>query len=83
MLHVFACIARPHPCNVFHRGDDLVLAGEVARNLRFSPSLVELADRVLDGVTSGGNRVFNGLHLRLENDAAPWIERTGGIKVWA
>lgn len=64
-----------------NRGDDLALAGEVARSLRFAPRLVELADRVLQDVTDGGKKTFNGLHLRLESDAAPWLNAMGGAKV--
>lgn len=63
------------------RGEDLELAGKVARSLQFAPHLVELADRVLHDVTDGGRRAFNGLHLRLESDTAPWIEAMGGAKV--
>ena len=58
-----------------------MLAVEVSSSLRFSPHLVEVADLILHAVTDGGKKAFNGLHLRLESDAGPWIDIMGGFEV--
>ena len=58
------------------------VAGEVARNLHFAPHLVDLADQVVHAMTEGRKHDFNGLHLRLESDASPWIDNMlGGVEV--
>ena len=59
----------------------MLLAAEVARSMHFSRPLVELADRVVHGVTHGGTRGFNGLHLRMEDDVAGWFAGRGGLEV--
>lgn len=47
---------------------------QVARNLRFAPSVMQLADKVLArlGEASQG-RGFNGAHMRIEKDATDWM----------
>lgn len=64
-----------------YSGDEMLLAGKVAQSLQFAPNVVELADRVLHELTDGGKRSFNGLHLRLESDAMPWVNKIGGLEV--
>ena len=57
---------------------NLTLIGEVARSLRFAPDLLQLADMIVQAVTDGGRRPFNGVHLRIELDAVDWAVAMGG-----
>lgn len=71
------------PCTFFmlRTLDDLALVGEVTRSLRFPPSVHALAARIVEGVTGGGKRSFNGAHLRIEKDARDWAMILGGPQV--
>lgn len=71
------------PCSFFmlRTLSDLRLVSRVARSLTFAPRLHELADRIVDGLTAGGTRAFNGVHLRIEKDARDWAMIMGGSQV--
>ena len=60
---------------------NLRLAGEVARSLRWSPTVQQLADRVIQGIRAGGTGQFNSVHLRIEKDARDWSLIMGGEAV--
>lgn len=68
------------PCMLFGlRSLDSPLMTEIARNLHFAPHLVDIADKIITGMKKKtGSSSFNGLHLRLEADAAAWIRLVGG-----
>jgi hypothetical protein len=55
------------------------LVEEVSRNLRPSPTTRTAADAILANLTASGG-AFNGVHLRLEDDA-PYKEYAGGEQV--
>lgn len=71
------------PCTMFwtKSGDNHALR-LVAQNLQFAPEVVAAADQVLKGMVALGYGEFNGLHLRLENDAADWTNVIGGRRAF-
>lgn len=71
------------PCSFFmlRSLSSLRLVTEVARSLTFAQPLVELADRIVDGMTLGGQLAYNGVHLRIEKDARDWAMIMGGQQV--
>ena len=54
---------------------------EVAKSLQFAPPLLALADRIIEGMTLGGQLQYNGVHLRIEKDARDWAMIMGGQQV--
>lgn len=52
----------------------LPLVSKVAGSLAFNPHLRGVAARVVDAITGGGRRPFNGVHLRVEKDALDWVK---------
>ena len=54
---------------------------EVARSLEFSDKVLELADRVIHGMTMAGKYEYNAVHLRIEKDARDWSQIMGGEQV--
>ena len=59
------------------------MVSKVAQSLAFSPQLKALAERVVEQLGQGGRRPFNGVHLRVENDARDWAAIMGGKGVSA
>ncbi len=53
---------------------------KVALSLPFNPQLQRMADAVVAQMTQGNQRVFNGLHLRMEGDVG-WYGKYGLAKV--
>jgi hypothetical protein len=52
------------------------LAVPVMSNLLFAPNLRKLAKRAIaQAEINTGSKTFNGLHLRIEDDAASFIKR--------
>ena len=47
-------------------------------SLRRVQHLQALADKVVKGITSEGRPTFNGVHMRMEKDAADWAIIMGG-----
>ncbi|GAB4814797.1 hypothetical protein N2152v2_001843 [Parachlorella kessleri] len=73
------------PCTFFaiNTASALPLVSKVAQSLAFSPTLKALAERVVEQLSQGGRRPFNGVHLRVENDARDWAAIMGGKgQVW-
>lgn len=68
------------PCTLFMLDNrQLPIVEHVARLLTFSPRITELADKVVQGIArEEGADEFNGIHLRMERDAADWAEVLGG-----
>ena len=60
---------------------NLRVVTEVARSLTFAPEIQRLADRVIAGMTAGGQAEFNAVHLRIEKDARDWSTIMGGEAV--
>jgi hypothetical protein len=69
------------PCTFFSLNTTNILpvVSQVAATLHFNPSLEYLADRVVSYITRDGRRNFNGVHLRVEKDAAEWFLILGGL----
>lgn len=59
----------------------LLEASLVAQNLPFSPKLVQLAEEIILSMKESGAPAYNGLHLRIENDAQDWLAIMGGEEV--
>ena len=53
----------------------------MARNLPFAPELVRLAEEIIDGMKRAGEALYNGIHLRIEEDAQDWFAIMGGEQV--
>lgn len=52
----------------------------VKQNLRFSQRLTGLADDIVSNlIKTGGSETFNGIHLRVEPDAAKFATYIGGM----
>ncbi len=74
------------PCTLFTvRTSQLPLARAAALHFSFSPQVQRLADLVIERISAdlGAAEVnrtsgFNGLHLRMEADAADWATLLGG-----
>ena len=60
---------------------NLRVVTEVARSLTFAPEIQRLADRVIAGMTAGGQAEYNAVHLRIEKDARDWSTIMGGEAV--
>ena len=60
---------------------NLRVVTEVARSLTFAPEIQRLADRVIAGMTAGGQLEYNAVHLRIEKDARDWSTIMGGEAV--
>ena len=60
---------------------NLRVVTEVARSLEFSDKVLELADRVIHGMTMAGKYEYNAVHLRIEKDARDWSQIMGGEQV--
>ncbi len=83
------------PCTMFAikaaSAPDLMLRATKA--LRFAPAIIRLAEKVVAGMgssmlpaagtssTTARTANFNGLHLRLEQDAKDWTRTLGGTEV--
>ena len=61
------------------RSSHIQLASDVSRRIRPAAYLEGLADTVVAELTRRGERVFNGVHLRLEQDS-PYVEMMGGLE---
>lgn len=73
------------PCTLFMIDNrNLTLVEDIARLLTFSPYISGLADKVIDGIRAEDHGSdFNGVHLRMEKDAADWAAIIGGReKYW-
>lgn len=76
---VFPPVLLDLPCTLFSlKFSDLQPAATVARHLKFSSKIEAIAEMVLQGVTRHGSVAFNGLHLRIEEDATDWQAIFGG-----
>ncbi len=60
------------------RCSNLRVVTEVARSLEFSSYVTSLADRIIHGMTKGGQLEYNAVHLRIEKDARDWSQIMGG-----
>lgn len=82
-LRAPALVAVDLPCTMFavHTRSSLALAGQVALSLEWSPVVRALAERVVERLSEGGTRPYNGAHLRLERDASHWKRILGGQRV--
>ena len=60
------------------RRSNLRVVTEVARSLEFSSYVTSLADRIIHGMTKGGQLEYNAVHLRIEKDARDWSQIMGG-----
>eukprot|EP00887_Chlorella_sp_A99_P002549 scaffold6.g2549.t1 len=71
------------PCSFFmlRSLSSLRVVTEVAKSLHFAPPLLALADRIVEGMTAGGQLPYNGVHLRIEKDARDWAMIMGGQQV--
>jgi hypothetical protein len=84
------------PCTMFAikaaSAPDITL--QATKALRFAPAIIRLAEKVVAGMgssmlpvdgmpatTSARAASFNGLHLRLEQDAKDWTRTLGGTEV--
>lgn len=54
---------------------------EVARSLVFSSKIQDMADRIINAMTHGGQKDYNAVHLRIEKDARDWSTIMGGEAV--
>ena len=54
------------------------IISNIVRTFEFSRAIVELSDEILRRI---GQDEFNGLHLRIESDARPWADLSGGSEV--
>ena len=85
------------PCTLFSMTTaGQPLFASIAQHLRFNPAMEALADQVVAGImhaaadipVSTGSRDagsfegFNGLHLRIEKDAADWTNILGGVEAF-
>ena len=62
------------------RRSHVQLASEVSRLIRPAAYLEGLADTIVSEMTTRrGERAFNGVHLRLEQDS-PYVEMMGGLE---
>ncbi len=61
------------------RSSHIQLASDVSRRIRPATYLEGLADIVVAKMTRRGERMFNGVHLRLEQDS-PYVEMMGGLE---
>ena len=68
-------VADMDPCL---RCSNLRVVTEVARSLEFSSYVTSLADRIIHGMTKGGQLEYNAVHLRIEKDARDWSQIMGG-----
>lgn len=71
------------PCTFFmlRSLSNLRVVTEVARSLEFSSYVTSLADRIIHGMTKGGQLEYNAVHLRIEKDARDWSQIMGGEQV--
>ena len=60
---------------------NLRVVTEVAKSLVFSSKIQGMADRIIKGMTRGGQEDFNAVHLRIEKDARDWSTIMGGEAV--
>ena len=61
------------------RSSHMQLVSEVSRLMKPAAYLEALADTVVAKLTQRGERAFNGVHLRLEQDS-PYVEMMGGLE---
>ncbi|GAX73979.1 hypothetical protein CEUSTIGMA_g1429.t1 [Chlamydomonas eustigma] len=57
-------------------------AREAAKMLTFSPQLKKLADLIVSKIWESGVKSYNGIHFRVERDAADWQRLHGGADAY-
>ena len=57
------------------------VSADVARGVYFAPKLVDLANGIIDSMSLKNAKVFNSIHLRIEQDARDWTTIMGGKEV--
>lgn len=71
------------PCTLFGlKTDEEPLASDISRGMRFAPHMLALAAKILQRLSDGGTRVFNGAHMRIEKDATDWVHMMGGFDLY-